>query len=184
MSNTIFNHNISFKGLPFSDCAWLNDFVDEVITELHNKCGFEVRKDIEYSFSRSLTRRLGDCYYKQLNGVKFDIKIRINYKIFEAGEYKTIKNVIAHEIIHTFDGVDKHNYKFNNYARMVNAKTLLTVNTRDYNPILADNSKYIVQCCKCSNTFYRIKKSKLITETDKYKCGKCNGNLKLIKGVI
>ena len=97
---------------------------------------------------------LGRCTRNREN-TKFTISL--NPKLKNMSE-QLIKDVIAHEIIHTVKGCFNHGYNFKNYMYRVN------YNCKNYNVETKTKSKeweenkqykYKLTCKKCGKVFYR-----------------------------
>lgn len=94
-----------------------------------------------------------------------------------------IKNILAHEVLHTCPRCYNHGITWKSYAQKMNEKyqyQIKTTSTYEELGLIAPekkkNVKYIIVCDKCGNVFYRQKKSKLITNINQYRC-KCGGTL-------
>lgn len=117
-------------------------------------------------------RRRGACK-KTKKGFVIELTDFILFKTDEE-----IKDVIAHELIHTCEGCFNHGSQFKMYADKIN--------TLGYNvkatysgeaPEIEQFAKYKIVCKECGNTIYRMKMSKVIRNISKYKCAKCGGKL-------
>ena len=99
-------------------------------------------------------RTLGRCTRNREN-TRFTISL--NPKLENMSE-QLIKDVLAHEIIHTVKGCFNHGYNFKNYMYRVN------YNCKNYNVETKSNSKeweenkqykYKLTCKKCGKVIYR-----------------------------
>lgn len=95
-----------------------------------------------------------------------------------------VKNILAHEILHTCYGCYNHGKRWKFYADKMNRTygyhITTTTTYEELGLEVPDRKKtihYVIVCQKCGHKFYRQKKSKLVTETDQYRC-KCGGKLK------
>lgn len=95
-----------------------------------------------------------------------------------------IKNVLAHEILHTCPGCYNHGKRWKAYASKLNVAYGYNIKTTTsyeemglHKPEKRIQYKYKIQCQKCGKTFYRQKRSKLITHIQNYRCT-CGGQLK------
>ncbi len=95
-----------------------------------------------------------------------------------------VKNILAHEILHTCYGCYNHGKRWKLYADKMNRAYgyhITTTTTYEALGLEAPERKrtihYVIVCQKCGHEFYRQKKSKLVTETNHYRC-KCGGRLK------
>lgn len=97
-----------------------------------------------------------------------------------------IKNVIAHEVLHTCPGCYNHGKLWKTYASKLNniyGYNITSTTTYEkigiQKPEKKEAYRYKITCQRCGKEFYRMKKSKLVTETNRYRCG-CGGKLKCI----
>ena len=121
--------------------------------------------------------RLGQCSKK---GNFYEIQI---------SEYATVDkektfNTLMHETLHTVEGCMNHGSKWQKLANIVNKKYGLTVATiskisEDQKQERMKSVKYIIKCKKCGNEGGYMKKSKVVSNVDRYRC-KCGGSLELI----
>lgn len=95
-----------------------------------------------------------------------------------------LKNVLAHEVLHTCYGCYNHGKRWKEYASMMNNMYGYNItSTTTYEKIGLQKPekrvvyRYKIECKKCSKVFYRQKKSKLITNPERYRCT-CGGRLK------
>ena len=95
-----------------------------------------------------------------------------------------IKNILAHEVLHTCRGCQNHGKKWKVMAQTMNAEYGYQITTTSsYEKMGLEKTeqqnqyKYMIQCRSCGKIIYRQRKSKLITHTNHYRC-KCGGFLK------
>lgn len=98
-----------------------------------------------------------------------------------------IKNILAHEVLHTCRGCQNHGKKWKLYAGAMNSEygyRITTTSTYEKmgleKPEQQKNYKYMIQCQSCGKIIYRQRKSNLITHTNHYRC-RCGGFLKCYK---
>lgn len=116
------------------------------------------------------------------------IKATSSYEI-EVGEMllqadvKWIKNILAHEILHTCYGCYNHGKRWKAYAAKMNQVYGYEISTTSTYEKLGLNEperkktiNYVILCQKCGQKIYRQKKSRLVTHTNEYRC-KCGGRL-------
>ena len=135
----------------------------------------------EVLINKRAKKRFGACR-KKANGFTIEIS---EFLMDAAPEH--IKNILAHEVLHTCMGCQNHGKKWKIYAQAMNNKYGYKINTTtSYEKVGLDtpqhekNYNYIIQCQKCGKIIYRQRKSKLITHTNHYRC-KCGGLLKCYK---
>ena len=98
-----------------------------------------------------------------------------------------IKNILAHEVLHTCRGCQNHGKKWKVMAQTMNAEYGYQITTTSsYEKMGLEKTeqqnqyKYMIQCRSCGKIIYRQRKSNLITHTNHYRC-KCGGFLKCYK---
>lgn len=166
--------------------------------------GFE-NKEINIQISKRNNKRYGCCRpenpdekYKTIKrkGFKFIIKyenyqkytIEISPWVMELNE-EIIKNTIIHELIHCMPYCTNHGKEFKQYAKIVNEKLGYNITRtgnkqEDYQKSnieyeAKNDYKYKIQCKKCGQIYYRKRLEKNFTK--KYRCGKCKGELIIVK---
>ena len=111
-------------------------------------------------------------------------RIEICEAMLDAGEQE-IKNVLAHELLHTCPGCYNHGMRWKAYAAKINNMYGYNItSTTTYEKIGLQkpekkvNYKYKIECTKCGKIFYRQRKSKLTDNPARYRCT-CGGKLKI-----
>lgn len=153
---------------------YINDLLKEVIGEA-KKAGIPVGKNIAeevYINSRAVTR-IGACKTENKKGTKH-FSIEIGSALLTSDE-KTIKGVLAHEILHTCDKCNNHGSQWKKYAHILNET--YGYNIKRTAEIKPAKYKYKIYCKRCGQTVYRYRKTKVITNINDYRC-KCGGKLK------
>ncbi len=109
-------------------------------------------------------------------------QIEICEPVLDADE-KDIKNILAHELLHTCYGCYNHGKRWKAYAAKMNEVYGYNITaTSTYEKMGLDSPekneayKYKIECRKCGKMFYRRKKSKLIKDIKRYRC-QCGGKL-------
>lgn len=111
-------------------------------------------------------------------------RIEICESVLDAGEQE-IKNILAHELLHTCPGCYNHGKRWKAYAARINniygynitATTTyerMGLNRPEKKPVY----RYRIECSRCGKVFYRQKKSKVVSNIDRYRCT-CGGKLKV-----
>ncbi|MDY4813860.1 MAG: SprT-like domain-containing protein [Ruminococcus sp.] len=132
-------------------------------------------RDVPIVINSRAKRRHSCC--KKKDG-KFIIEISefvLDYPVDE------IKNVVAHEIIHTCYGCFNHQKRFKTYGEKLKAlgyKVTTTYKGEEKTPAELD-ARYMAVCQGCGEVIYRIRRSPLITHPQKYRCAKCRGKFKV-----
>lgn len=149
-------------------------------------------------------RRFGCC---RRNGDSFIVEV--SGFIMECDESK-IRNVLAHEILHTCPGCNNHGKIWKEYASAMNAAYGYHIKrTSSFDEMglddpaeLAESAdgvhgsgnaatahrrsssvKYIIKCRKCGREYPRKKRSKVVKEIGSYRCS-CGGRLTARKETI
>ncbi|WP_255882869.1 MULTISPECIES: SprT-like domain-containing protein [unclassified Ruminococcus] len=124
------------------------------------------------------TRRktiLGTCE-KQKNGY---YKIVVSLIAIEAGE-KEIRNVIAHEVLHTCKGCSNHGELWKSYAERLGGiigQEIKRTGKPENAEKIRKSAPYVLICTKCGREFHRFKRSNLVNHPEYYKCT-CGGKIK------
>ena len=138
--------------------------------------------------NRRARTRFGCCKVHREDLGKTVYKIEISDYMLCAEE-KYIKEVIAHELLHTCKGCLNHGKKWKEYAALLNKHFGYNISrVSSYQsmglPLQRDSesrvARYILVCQKCGGEIHRIRRSKLTDNPENYRCGKCGGELKLI----
>lgn len=154
----------------FASCrkVWINNMVDDSFNGINKQ-----HKNVVYSNK--------PAYSMQRNY----FLIEICEAMLDASEQE-IKNVIAHEVLHTCYGCYNHGKRWKSYAVKMNkiyGYNITSTTTYEKLGLKKPEKKiiyrYKIQCQKCGKTLYRQKKSRLITNTGQYRC-KCGGKLIMI----
>lgn len=122
---------------------------------------------------------------KKLKG-SYEYEIEVGEMMLQA-DAKWVKNILAHEVLHTCYGCYNHGQKWKKYADQMNRTYGYEISTTTtYEKIGLDTPekkrqiKYMIICQKCGQKMYRQKRSRLVTHTSEYRC-KCGGKLDCYK---
>ena len=116
-----------------------------------------------------------------------DFYIEINERLL-SGEIpeEKIREILAHEVIHTCRGCFDHGEKWKTYARIMKEDWGYEIKrTAKFNelgleePETKEPVRYIIRCEKCGKEIGRRRKSRLVTHTQDYRC-LCGGKLRLV----
>lgn len=165
----------------------LQQYARECLNEL-DEIGIEYGNITEFIVNTRAKRRWGLC--KTVPG-GFQISIS-SILLDERNNEEGLKNTIIHEILHTCKGCLNHKENWKRLANKVNAAYGYNIKrcsnaeekgvleeTRP--PVPVRQANYFVVCEDCGKTYSRTKKSKLITNPGRYRCGVCGGKLFLKK---
>jgi predicted SprT family Zn-dependent metalloprotease len=162
----------------------LNRYLQEIILEC-KAIQLPVSNYIapEVLVNRRAKKRFGACKRTRTG---FTIEIS---EFMLGTEPAHIRNILAHEVLHTCRGCQNHGKKWKLFAQAMNKQYGYKITTTSSyekmgleRPREDGNKKYnyMIQCQSCGKIIYRQRKSKLITHTNNYRC-KCGGFLKCYK---
>ncbi|MBQ3546642.1 MAG: hypothetical protein IJA34_16910 [Lachnospiraceae bacterium] len=90
---------------------------------------------------------------------------------------QSLKDIIAHEVLHTCEGCFDHTGTWKEYAMLMNRtlgyhieRTTKNIDLGNYTP----NYKCAVQCSYCGGVVTRRYETKVIKQPEKYTCPYCN----------
>lgn len=118
--------------------------------------------------------RFGCC--RSVNGRH---TIEVSSSLLEAEEL-FIKQVLAHEVLHTCPGCADHGQRWQHWAAQMNrafgydirrAHAPQSLGLEDTRPV-----RYLVVCRQCGKSISRMKRSPLVAHPERYRC-KCGGTL-------
>ena len=135
-------------------------------------------QNIVFAVNTRAKTRLGVC---KKSGDKY--KIEIAYALLdEKTDEQLLYDTLFHEVLHTCRGCMKHTGRWKELAEKVNAACGCNITRTTEGDILPDSlvqkPKYRVVCPTCGEVFERYKRSPLIADPGRYRCGKCKGSLK------
>ena len=145
----------------------LDDLLAEVKQEIKNDVPY--RHDSVHIYLNSRKSALGICK-NTINGYMIEVS-----KYLLKCNKELIKNVIAHELIHTVRGCFNHGYNFMIYARRLN-RLGYNIEIKNHNKQFgqAIQYKYKLTCLKCGKVFYRHR----LCRGD-IRHGSCGGEIKV-----
>lgn len=157
----------------------LQEYMQEIIKQCH-ALKIPVSRKIQ---SEIVINERAKCRFGACKKTSEGFVIEISELLLKADPNK-IKNVIAHELLHTCYGCYNHGERWKSYAIRLNEAYGYNIKrTNSYEEMGMERpekkleNKYMIQCQKCGKIFYRQKKSKLVTQIDHYRC-RCGGILK------
>lgn len=124
---------------------------------------------------------------KALYNGTYDININIRLIQDDISD-ESLKSTIIHELLHTCDGCMNHGEKWKRLANRVNRrygyniKTSSTASEKGCSDYKIERiPRFILSCnnCGCKITYYRT--CKTIQNYKRYSCGRCGGDLTLVK---
>lgn len=160
----------------------IEKYMKEVIAECHSACIPISSRISPYTvINRRAHSRFAACKRQtKFTGTNYIIEIG---EALLKTDKRTVKNILAHEILHTCIGCYNHGKKWKMYAAKMNQiygyqiKTTATYRELGLQePERKRKINYIITCEKCGNVIYRQRKSRLIVNTNHYRC-RCGGKL-------
>lgn len=166
----------------------LAELFGQVVKEL-TSIGIPISSRIRGPVINSRARaRFGCCKAEKKTAMPTVYTIEISRKTLAAPENK-IKEIIAHELLHTCKGCMNHGKKWKEYAshlrrafgyditRTTTSESLGLEET----PALRTGTdyRYRLVCQGCGAEILRNKRCKVVENPGNYRCGKCGGSLKL-----
>jgi len=154
----------------------------ECIAEL-DSIGIEYGKIVNVKINTRAQKRLGVCKGYSPNPYScWTHTIEISTRVLE--DYvddKVTKNVIIHEILHSCPNCRHHDSEWQKLAAKVNRelgyKIQRVYSPEEYGlkPLPKPERKYVIVCTKCGQEVKRAKRTKVITNPERYRCGRCGG---------
>jgi len=162
----------------------LNVLLEECLAELAaigiRPCG----RILGVKENKRAKKRLGCC--RQMKGgtsPEFELELSV---MLQDAEEKTLKEVMIHEILHTCRGCLNHGSKWKELAaRTKKAYGYSIARTADFEKLGIEageegQKRYRIRCTRCGNTFYRIRKSRVVQHPEYYRCARCGGSDTLV----
>ena len=141
-----------------------------------------IANEIPIEINGRLKVVLGRYKYNHTNTIQ---KIEINKNYLEQADEHSLKTTILHEICHQLTRGHGHDEVWQNKAMFVNEKLGYNIKTyatkKEIEGIDLKNEdyKYKVTCLCCGYTYKYKRMSGVIKNPNNYKCGCCNGSLKV-----
>ncbi len=157
----------------------VNSLLKQVIKEARNiKIPVSRAINPTVSINSRVKRRFGSC-----KSNAFGHTVEIAERVVSSGEF-AIKEILAHEILHTCFGCKNHGERWKRYAARMNEVYGYNISRTTSCEALGieDDAKprYILACEKCGVEFKRIKKTRFVEHPEHYHCS-CGGKIKRIK---
>lgn len=152
------------------------------VYELFHEVQNELKDLVPYS--KNISSSLGELKTKKTLGRCYSMygmfRISLSKYLLECSE-QLIKNVIAHEIIHTVPYCFNHGRNFQHYANLVNYKLGYKIEIRNTNTEFNPPHKYKLICKKCGKVYYRDRLNQKYVANNVYRCSVDSGELKIEK---
>lgn len=124
---------------------------------------------IEWEVSHRAKRRAGACLFHPDSG---RITIRLTWAAYEAFGWERFAGTIRHELIHALEfderGESGHGPFFERWAERLDAPR----HCPRFSP-----PAYWIRCADCDHRSARYRRSKVVTDPGRYRCGSCGGRL-------
>ena len=164
----------------------LNNLLEIVINQVRT-CKIPASRNINSNvfINTRAKKRFGACRLSKTKGHRF-FTIEISSDLYNSTD-EIIMGVMAHEVLHTCNGAMNHGERWKRYASIMNKtygyniKRVSTTEEMDLpndKNIKAANAKYMIKCEKCGSEIYRMRKSNVVNNPEKYRC-KCGGKLQV-----
>lgn len=163
----------------------LHSILMEVIEDLRS-IGINAQEPEELRINTRLSTSMGRCI--RSTGKKNQFLIELNPRLLQQGDTQMLKDVMAHELIHTLPACFDHSVVFQTVAGLLNESGLgYNVHVR-YDPNLYQSGgiriertpRYVLECLRCKKRFYRTRWCSSIEHPENYRC-RCGGNMKRIR---
>ena len=124
---------------------------------------------IEWEISRRAKRRAGACLFRPDSE---EITIRLTWAAYEAFGWERFTATIRHELIHALEyrerGESGHGEFFRRWAAKLDAPRHCPRFSRP---------AYWIRCTDCGHRSARYRRSRVVDEPERYRCGSCEGPL-------
>lgn len=161
-----------------------NKLIETCLYEL-DTIGIKYGNVTKWEINTRAKKRWGQCRILP-NGKSFEISISKRL-IDDNVPDKSAKSTIIHELLHTCEGCHNHSSKWKKLASYVNSRLGYDIKRCAssaeygiYDEPASHNVKYLVKCIKCGKTYERERKSKIIKNPKRYRCGLCGSELVLV----
>lgn len=164
----------------------LEALLAETVKELRN-CDIPIYSGLIIIKANHRAKSRFGCCRKMNKGIgRHYFEIEISARLAEVEDQK-IKEVIAHELLHTCRGCQNHGQQWKSHAQRANQKlgyNITTTTRYEYfdlsKPKMSEINKYKIVCQNCGTTTYRKRQCKLVKYPQNYRCIKCGGTLKVL----
>nr|WP_282594564.1 SprT-like domain-containing protein [Halomarina salina] len=129
--------------------------------------------DLDWEVSKRAKRRAGAVRHRDGEPVA----VSLTWEHFQRRGWGAAAETIRHELAHahllTEHGDASHGERFRDLAE--------TLQTGVHCERFADPN-WLIRCRSCGSELARYRKSKLVTDTESYRCGGCGGELRVVDG--
>jgi len=89
-------------------------------------------------------------------------------------QLEEVKDIVAHEILHTCKGAFSHGSEWKALAKLTNEKLGYNIRSTTTKTNASLEQKYKIECKECGYITYRKRKSKLVKYTKHFLCPECS----------
>lgn len=155
--------------------------IETCLSEL-DKTGIKYGNVTKWEINTRAKKRWGQC---RILPDEKSFEISISKRLLDdALPDESAKSTIIHELLHTCKGCRNHGSEWKKLASVVNSELGYNIK-RCTSPAeqgifgekAVKQAKYAVMCLKCGKIYERERKSKLIKNPHRYRCGICGGKL-------
>ena len=164
----------------------IEDFFEQVVKDCQ-EAGLTTRP-ASFNINSRLKRTLGRCSKQAIKtGDQEQFFIDINSYVIQTHNVALLRDVVAHELIHTIPGCYNHGSTFQDAAKKLNGSfpdlynVQVKINLADYGLEAPKTNHYEIVCQDCHHTMYRERMSKTLRHIDRYRCPKCHGLLEVYR---
>lgn len=149
--------------------------------------GIPISRNVYGPVVNTRTRaRLGCCRAEKKPLAQTTYTIEISATVLDAPDHD-IKEIIAHELLHTCRDCMNHGKKWKEYAALLErAYGYKITRTRSYESLglkapeqRETDYRYRLVCTGCGAEILRKRRCKVVENPGSYRCGKCGGTLKI-----
>lgn len=136
---------------------------------------------LDLSINTRARKRLG-CCKKDGRGYRIEIS-----ELCSELDDKALKEIVIHELLHTCSNSMNHGAAWKCNAERVRRELGYRVSsTANYEKLGLDEKalshyRYKITCRNCGSEMYRIKKSRVVTHPEAYRCSRCGGILEVTR---
>ena len=165
--------------IPQEDRA--DDLLGELALQIRS-IGIPVSASLDphVRFNDRAKRRFGCCWKTPQGGFVIELSAAMR-----TAPEAAVRQVLAHELLHTCPGCFGHGIRWKTYAAKLSALGLSVSRTADPAALgvaldAAQAPRYRMVCQRCGRSFFRSRASSLVLHPARYRCV-CGGSLQVIR---
>ena len=160
----------------------LDTLMAEAVEELRQIGIFPSEHILSITENSRARKKLGCCKMYRKDGY-IAYKLEISTQL-SGEDDRTVKEVILHELLHTCPGCQNHGEKWKQLSQRVNREygyAISRVASADrFYLEREEDCRYKLICRNCGNVSYRIRKSKVVSRPENYRCSRCGGRIRVV----